>query len=158
MSSEDGATHPLPPGFEISTDKARVDLDFVHRYLCEESYWSPGIARDSVARSIANALLVFGVYAADNHQVGFARVLGDGETFCYISDVFIATAHKGKGLGKALMATLLAHPDLKVRRVLLATMDAHALYAKFDFRPLVRPDRFMERLAPGVRDALKAAP
>ena len=103
-------------------------------------------------------LLAFGVFGPDGKQVGFARVVGDGETFAYIADVFVATTLKGRGIGKALMAELLAHPHLKVRRVLLATMDAHALYAKFDFLPLIRPDRFLERLAPGVRDALKAAP
>jgi N-acetylglutamate synthase-like GNAT family acetyltransferase len=158
MSSEDGASYPLPPGYEISTDKARIDVDFVHRYLSEESYWSAGISLESVERALANSLLNFGVFGPDGKQVGFARVTGDGETFAYIADVFIATALKGRGLGKALMTAVLAHPYLKVRRVLLATMDAHSLYAKFDFQPMIRPDRFLERLLPGVREKLAAAP
>ena len=158
MSSEDVPSHPLPAGFEISTDPARIDVDFVHRFLSEESYWSPGISRESMERALANSLLLFGVFGPDGTQVGFARVTGDGETFAYIADVFVATALKGRGIGKALMATVLAHPYLNVRRVLLATMDAHQLYAKFGFHPLVRPDRFMERLLPGVREKLAAAP
>lgn len=157
MSSE-GAAHPLPAGYEISTDRSRIDVDFVHRYLSEESYWSPGIARDAVEQMIDNSLLNFGVFAADGHQVGFARVVGDGVTFAYIADVFVATALKGRGIGKALITTVLAHPYLDVRRVLLATMDAHKLYAQFDFYPLIRPDRFMEKLLPGVREKLAAAP
>jgi GNAT superfamily N-acetyltransferase len=148
----------LPPGYEISTDRNRIDVDFVHRYLSEESYWSPGIARDAVERMIGNSLLNFGVFGPGGEQVGFARVIGDGETFAYVADVFVTTALKGRGIGKALMTTVLAHPYLNVRRVLLATMDAHSLYAKFDFYPLIRPDRFMEKLLPGVREKLAAAP
>lgn len=158
MSSDVGASYPLPTGYEITTDRSRIDVGFVHRYLSEESYWSPGISRDSVERMIANSLLNFGVFGRDGKQVGFARVAGDGETFAYIADVFIVTALKGRGLGKALMTAVLAHPYLNVRRVLLATMDAHSLYRKFDFEPLIRPDRFLERLLPGVREKLAAAP
>ena len=159
MSSETGASYALPVGFEISTDRARIDVDFVHGYLSEESYWARDVTRDVVVTMIGNSLLCFGLYGADGRQVGFARVVGDGATFAYIADVFIDPSVRGQGLGKALFSTVIAHPHLNgIRRVLLATMDAHELYAKFDFQSLIRPDRFMERLAPGVRDALKAAP
>jgi GNAT superfamily N-acetyltransferase len=80
-------------------------------------------------------------------------------TFAYVADVFVDPAVRGLGLGKALFSAVISHPYLNgIRRVLLATMDAHELYVKFDFQPLVRPDRFMERLAPGVREKLAAAP
>jgi GNAT superfamily N-acetyltransferase len=159
MSSEVPVSFPLPTGFEVSTDVTRLDVDYIDRFLRLESYWARDVTRDIVVTMIEKSLLCFGLFAADGRQVGFARVVGDGVTFAYIADVFIDPSVRGQGLGKALFSTVIAHPFLNgIRRVLLATMDAHDLYAKFDFQPLVRPDRFMERLAPGVRDALKAAP
>jgi GNAT superfamily N-acetyltransferase len=159
MSSEAPVSFPLPTGFEVSTDVARLDVDYIDRFLRLESYWARDVTRDIVVTMIEKSLLCFGLYVSDGRQVGFARVVGDGVTFAYIADVFIDPSVRGQGLGKALFSTVIAHPFLNgIRRVLLATMDAHDLYAKFDFQPLVRPDRFMERLAPGVRDALKAAP
>jgi GNAT superfamily N-acetyltransferase len=159
MSSEVPVSFPLPRGFEVSTDVTRLDVDYIDRFLRLESYWARDVTRDIVVTMIEKSLLCFGLFTADGRQVGFARVVGDGVTFAYIADVFIDPSVRGQGLGKALFSTVIAHPFLNgIRRVLLATMDAHDLYAKFDFQPLVRPDRFMERLAPGVRDALKAAP
>jgi GNAT superfamily N-acetyltransferase len=149
----------LPAGYEISTDRVRLDVDYIDRFLRLESYWARDVNRDVVVMMIGNSLLNFGLYGPGGRQVGFARVVGDGVTFAYIADVFIDPSVRGQGLGKALFSTVIAHPFLNgIRRVLLATMDAHDLYAKFDFQPLVRPDRFMERLAPGVREKLAAAP
>jgi GNAT superfamily N-acetyltransferase len=130
-------------GYEISTHPARLDVDVIHGYL-REAYWSPGVARDVVERSIARSLC-FGLYAPDGAQAGFARAVTDGATFAWIADVFVLEAHRGRGLGVWLMQTLLAHPELQgLRRIVLATKDAHGLYERFGFVPLRTPERWME--------------
>jgi len=131
-------------GLSFSTDRARLDIDLIHAFLRDHSYWVPGIHRELVERSIA-ASLCFGVYEAD-HQLGFARVITDGVGFTYLADVFVVETARGRGLGKRLVAFVMAHPDLqRVRRFMLATRDAHALYAQYGFAPLARPEVFMER-------------
>jgi GNAT superfamily N-acetyltransferase len=141
--------------YEISTDPARLDVALIHRWLSQESYWAKGVPRDVVERSLAHSLN-FGVHHATEGQVGFARVITDRATFAYLADVFVLEAHRGKGLSKQLMAAILAHAELQdLRRWLLATWDAHGLYAQFGFTPLARPDRIMERLAPDVYARLK---
>ena len=133
----------LPAGFEVSTDPTRIDLDYVHRYLSQQSYWAGAVPRDVVARSVANALS-FGLYAADGAQVGFARVITDRATFAWLADVFIDPAQHGLGLGKALMDTIVAHPDLQgLRRFMLVTADAHSLYERYGFTAIEHPERMM---------------
>ncbi len=140
-----GAAPALPAGYSISTDPAKLDRDFIHRFLVS-SYWAEGIPRTVVDKAIENSLN-FGVYDAAGKQLGFARVITDRSTFAYLADVFVDPGAQGRGLGKTLMAAVVAHPDLKgLRRVLLATRDAHGLYARFGFRPLNWPDRLMEIL------------
>ena len=135
---------------EISDQPGRLDLDMVHRYLSEESYWAEGISRELVRRSMAHSLC-FGVYArtaggGETRQVGFARVVSDRATFAYLADVFILPAHRGRGLSKQLVAAVSAHPELQgLRRWMLATADAHGLYRQHGFTPLAEPERFMER-------------
>jgi GNAT superfamily N-acetyltransferase len=143
----------------ISTNPAWFDLDVIHHFLSEHSYWARGIPRDVVARSIANSLC-FAVYTSaaapdpDRRQVGFARVTTDRATFAYLADLFILPQHRGRGLSKRLMEEILAHPDLQgLRRWMLATADAHELYRKFGFAPLAHPERFMQRHNPAVYDA-----
>jgi GNAT superfamily N-acetyltransferase len=136
----------LPQGYEVSTDPARIDLDYVHRYLSQESYWAGAIPRDVVARSVANALS-FGLYAPDGAQVGFARVVTDRATFAWLADVFIAPCRQGLGLGKALMDAIVSHPDLQgLRRFMLATADAHGLYESYGFAAVESPERLMVKL------------
>lgn len=126
---------------EISAETNRIDIDFVHTFLTT-SYWAKGISREIVARGIANSLC-FGVYIGDQ-QVGFARVITDRATFAYLSDVFILEGYQGRGLGKRLIEAILAHPELQgLRRWLLATADAHGLYAQFGFEPLAHPEKYM---------------
>jgi GNAT superfamily N-acetyltransferase len=133
----------MPAVYEISTDPARLDLDRIHRFLSTEAYWSPGVARDVVERSIGNAL-PFGVYAEDGSQVGFARVVTDYATFAWLADVYIEQDHRGHGLGKRLVAEVLEHPDLQgLRRWMLGTADAHELYRRFGFDELRDVKRFM---------------
>ena len=129
--------------YEISTDPARLDRVLVHRFLSEESYWARGRAREVTERSIEGAL-PFGVYLG-GEQVGFARVVTDGATFAWLADVFVVRAHRGRGLGKHLVQTVLEHPELRgVRRWVLGTADAHDLYRRFGFRETA-PGRFMVR-------------
>ena len=136
------------PPYSISTDPARLDLDTIWGWL-RESYWSPGVPRDTVARGIRNSL-PFGIFEAQR-QVGFARVVTDRATFAYLADVFIDPTARGRGLGVWLMEVISAHPDLQgLRRWMLATRDAHGLYAKLGFRPLARPEIFMEIHRPDV--------
>lgn len=129
--------------YDISTDPSRLQLDSIHAFLTR-SYWSPGIPKDVVARGIANSMC-FGLYQGEA-QVGFARVITDNATFAYLADVYVVEAHRGQGLSKRLVEQILAHPELTgLRRFLLATSDAHGLYAQFGFKPLAVPDRMMEK-------------
>jgi len=134
--------------YEITCDRTRLDIDAIHGFL-SQAYWSPGIPRALVERAMANSLC-FGVFH-QGQQVGFARVVTDKATFAYLADVYILPEHRGKGLSRRLMERVIQHPDLQgLRRFLLATRDAHALYAKFGFKPLAAPERIMEIHNPGV--------
>lgn len=138
--------------FELSDDRTRLDIKLIHEYLSTESYWAIGRDIEAVERSIENSL-PFGVYK-DNAQVGFARVLTDYATFAWIADVFILKEYRGLGLSKWLMEVILAHPDLQgFRRWVLATKDAQELYRKYGFKELKRPERWMERPDPNMREA-----
>jgi GNAT superfamily N-acetyltransferase len=136
-------------GYTISTDKARFDVAAIHGYLTR-SYWSPGIPRAVVEKAIAGALC-FGLFSEQGNQVGFARMITDCATFAYLADVYVLEEHRGKGLGKWIVETILAHPSFRgLRRILLATRDAHALYARFGFEPLATPESFMSIHRPNV--------
>lgn len=140
-------------GYLISTD--RIDLDAVHAFLAT-SYWASGISREVVERS-ARGSLCFSLFFGDA-QVGFARVVTDRATFAYLADVYVLPEHRGRGLSKWLMETITAHPDLQgLRRWLLATRDAHRLYAQFGFTGLKAPERFMERHDPAVYARARSA-
>jgi N-acetylglutamate synthase-like GNAT family acetyltransferase len=131
--------------YEISTDTHRLNVEVIHNFLAEESYWSPGIPRAIVERAMQNSLC-FGVYHRAA-QVGFARVVTDKSTFALLADLFILSAHRGKGLSKWLMRCVVGHEDLQgLRRLLLLTSDAHGLYRQFGFKELGNPSRFMEVL------------
>lgn len=131
----------------IGTDFADVDLDVVHGFLSRDAYWCRGITRERVERAARHSLCFSALL--DGAQVGFARVVTDRATFGYLADVFVLPAHRGQGISQAMMAAILAHPELQgLRRFLLATSDAHVLYTKYDFQPLTRPERFMERYRP----------
>lgn len=130
-----------PKDYQISTDRDRLDLALIHDFL-RSSYWAQDIPRDLVERSIQNALC-FGVYL-NERQVGFARVISDFATFAYVADVFVVPEHRSHGIAKRLMGAIVEHRDLQgLRRFLLATRDAHGLYAQFGFEPLAHPEHFM---------------
>ncbi len=131
-------------GYEIDTDPQRLDIPLIHKFLSESTYWATGRPIEVVRRSIEHSM-PFGIYQ-DAAQVGFARVITDFATFAWIADVFILPEHRGRGLSKWLMQTILSHPELQgFRRWVLGTRDAQELYSKFGFAPLRRPERWMER-------------
>jgi GNAT superfamily N-acetyltransferase len=133
-------------GYLISTDKSRLDVQTVHGYLSRESYWAAGRTLETVQRSIGGSLCL-GRYDPQGRQAGFARVITDCATFGWICDVFVLDAHKGRGLGKWLVQVLVDLPELRtVRRLQLATRDAHELYRRYGgFTPLSAPEMWMER-------------
>ncbi|GAB0112867.1 GNAT family N-acetyltransferase [Acidisoma sp. C75] len=137
------------PGYELSVDPARLDLDVIHGFLSEESYWAKGIPRPIVEKAIAHSLC-FGIYQGAA-QVGFARVVSDYATFALLADVFVLEGHRGKGLSKWLMQAVVGHPELQgLRRLLLLTSDAHELYRQFGFTEIGNAWRFMEVLRPDI--------
>jgi GNAT superfamily N-acetyltransferase len=135
--------------FEVSTDRARMNVDLIHAYLSDVSYWAQGISRERLTRALDHSLC-FGVFErSGGEQVGFARVTTDYATVAYLADVFVAPTARGQGLGKLLVRSVLAHPELQgLRRWLLATKDAHGLYTQVGFRSLSDPARFMELFRP----------
>ncbi|MBO0912137.1 MAG: GNAT family N-acetyltransferase [Acidobacteria bacterium] len=132
----------------VSTDRARLDVDLIHQFLTH-SYWAEGIGREVVERSLENSLC-FGIFER-GQQIGFARVITDYATYAYLADVFIIDTHRSRGAAKFLMECILRYPQLEnLRRWMLATRDAHRLYARFGFTPLAEPERFMELHNPRV--------
>jgi GNAT superfamily N-acetyltransferase len=133
-------------GHVVSTDRARMDLDRVHRWIAEQ-YWSPGIARDVFVRSLERAL-GFGLFAPDGEQIGFARVLSDYARVAWLSDVVVDARRRGAGLGAFLVESVLQYPPLAgIGRWGLNTRDSHSLYARFGFE-VAPPGRFMLRGPP----------
>ncbi|MBO9715695.1 MAG: GNAT family N-acetyltransferase [Pseudoxanthomonas sp.] len=142
----------------ISTDRDDLDVDLIHRFLSEEAYWSRGIPRATVERAIAGSLC-FGGYLDGVGQVAFARVTTDGATFGYLADVFVLPSQRGRGFSKQLMDAIMVHPQLQgLRRFMLATGDAHGLYAQYGFTAPSRPQTLMEILRPDIYQAATAAP
>jgi GNAT superfamily N-acetyltransferase len=135
--------------FTISTDRDLLQIDAIHEFLSERSYWANQRTKEQTLTAIKNSL-PFGVYKGKN-QIGFARVVTDYATFAYLGDVFIIEEFRGIGLSKWLMETIIGHPELQgFRRWVLATRDAHALYEKFEFTALKFPERWMEKTAPNA--------
>ncbi len=144
-----------PRHYEISTDRSRLDVALIHDFL-RSSYWAQGIPRAVVERSIQHSLC-FGAFLG-GRQVGFARVISDFASIAYVADVFVVPEHRGRGISKLLMRAIIEHPDLHgLRRILLATRDAHGLYAQFGFEPLAHPEHFMTLHRPDVYRDGKAA-
>jgi len=136
--------------YTISNDPSLLNISFIYEFLTQQTYWAQNRSLDTVQRSISNSLN-FGVYYLDE-QVGFARVVTDAATFAWICDVFILPQHRKNGLGKWLVECIVNHPDLKpIRRLLLATRDAHGLYQNYGwFAPRANIDRWMEKFNPNT--------
>lgn len=133
--------------FAIDDERSRLQFDVIQRFLAEDSYWAQNRTPEQTQTAINNSIC-FGVYHGEQ-LVGFARVVSDRATFAYVGDVFIIDEYRGRGLSKWLMEVIVAYPELQgLRRWVLATRDAHGLYEKTGFGPLVHPDRWMELTAP----------
>jgi GNAT superfamily N-acetyltransferase len=133
----------------ITTEKAELDIALIHQFLSEQTTWAKGIPLDVVQRSIEHSLCFGGFLGGV--QVAFARAITDCATFANIVDVFVLPEHRGKGYSKALMSAVLAHPQLQgLRRMTLATGDAHGLYAQYGFTAPLYPQSLMERYCPGI--------
>lgn len=143
-------TQDFPPvtwtradGYSLSTDRSRLDLDRIERFLTEEAYWSKGLPRPLLERALANSL-PFGLYAPEGAMVGFGRLVTDYATFAYLRDVFVLPDHRGRGLSVWLATQIRSHPELAtVTTWMLATRDAHAVYAKAGFAPVPHPEYYM---------------
>jgi GNAT superfamily N-acetyltransferase len=135
--------------FEISTDRSRLDVDLIYRFLSEQSTWAIGISRPVVERSIENSLCFAGF--VDGRQVAFARVITDYATFANMVDVFVVPEYRGRGYSKRLVQTIIDHPSLqRLRRFTLSTSDAHSLYTRFGFTSPAKPETQMERYFPNI--------
>lgn len=133
--------------YEIDTDKRRLDIASIHKFLSTESYWARNRTLEQTLTAIENSDC-FGIYRG-REQVGFARVVTDRATFAYVGDVYVLDEHRGRGLSKWLMQVIVEQPDMQeLRRWLLATRDAHGLYEQYGFASLVHPERWMEKTAP----------
>jgi GNAT superfamily N-acetyltransferase len=136
--------------------KTRLQVARIHAWLAS-SYWSPGIERSLVERAITGSHCL-GAYR-DDEQVGYARMITDHATFGWLADVWIEESVRGQGLGRRMVRWFIDHPEFAgIRRLALVTADAHGVYEAVGFRAPIRPERYMERLAPEFADQLKAAP
>lgn len=148
MSEAGGASEAVgpdaDPAVRISTERGEIDLDWLHPALSERAYWALGRSREQVEAAVA-ASLCFSAFRG-GEQVGFARVVTDRATFGWICDVFVDEGHRGSGVGSALMRAIVDHPAVVgLRRLALATRDAHELYRRFGFETVAEPERWMER-------------
>lgn len=142
--------HTIPPaswaradGYTLSTDRSRIDIDAVERFLQHEAYWSAGLPRPVLERALAGSMPM-GLYAPDGSMAGFARLVTDCAVFAYLRDVFVLPAHRGRGLAQWLALTIRSHPELAtVTSWMLATRDAHGVYAKAGYAAAPHPEYYM---------------
>ncbi len=143
----------LAGGFELDDDRARIDIDAVHRFISTESYWGLGRARETIERAIAGSTRVVGLYRDDGspsgEQAGFARAISDGVSLAYLADVYVLAPYRGRGLGLELVRELVERSFGEVRWM-LHTADAHGLYEKLGFSDGKPPYPLMERPASRV--------
>ena len=136
-------------GYRITTSIDEMSLQVIHGFLAN-SYWAKDIPLATLGRAMQNSLC-FGVLTDSGEQVAFARMVTDRTTYAYLADVFVIESHRGKGIAKWLVQSILVHPDLQgLRRISLITRDAHGLYAQLGFKPLAHPERTMELWNPDV--------
>ncbi|OBU21999.1 GNAT family N-acetyltransferase [Photobacterium aquimaris] len=136
-------------GFSISANTEDMDLDIIFSFI-SESYWAKGIPEEILKKAIKNSFC-FGVFEQTGKQVGFARLITDRATFAYLADVFILESHRGLGLSKWLISTIVEHQDIcGLRRLMLATKDAHGLYAQYGFTTIENPEILMQIWQPNI--------
>lgn len=129
--------------YRVSTEQSEMDFEVIHGFI-SNSYWAQGISKELLHKALANSLC-FGVFDKDNQQVAFGRLITDKATFAYLADVFVLGSHRGLGLSKLMMAAIMEHPELQgLRRIMLATCDAHGLHAQFGFKAVDTPETLMQ--------------
>ncbi len=139
----------LISGYKVSSNRKDMDVTVIHGYI-SRSYWAKNIPIHTMKKAINNSLC-FGVFSNSGQQVAFARMVTDCATFAYLADVFVLSEHRGKGISKWLMKIILNDPNLRgIRRMVLATSDAHGLYEQFGFKSLSSAESFMELHQPDV--------
>lgn len=132
----------------VTTDPEKLDMEVVYGYL-SRAYWCEQIPRPTLERALRHSLC-FSLFEGER-QVGLVRCVTDYTTFAYLCDVFVLESHQGRGLGTWMMQCVMQHPDLQgLRRWHLTTRDAHALYRKYGFVPLSKPERHMEVFTPDI--------
>jgi GNAT superfamily N-acetyltransferase len=124
----------------ISNNRNLLSLDRIVDLL-SRSYWAGKRSREKILESIKNSEC-FGVYLNED-QVGFARIVTDYAVMYWLCDVFIDEAHRGQGLGKKLIETIVRDETFNNLTGILGTTDAHSLYEKFGF--VKDTERFMRR-------------
>jgi GNAT superfamily N-acetyltransferase len=137
--------------YVITTNKQKMNVETIHQYLSQESYWAQNISIETVTRSIEHSFCFAILY--HNNQIGFARLITDYATFAYLADVFIIEQHRGKGLAKKLLEFIHTNPEVQgLRRWMLGTKDAHRLYSKFGWSSITEEQykRFMQVHIPNV--------
>jgi len=135
--------------FSLTTDKTKLDIHAIHFFLSNYSHWAKGISYYTVKKSIENSL-PFGLFHLNN-QIGFARIISDFATIAYLGDVYILVEYRKQGLANWMMEQVMIHPDLQnLRRWILLTADAHSLYAKHGWKPVEKPERYMEVHNPNI--------
>jgi len=139
--------HHHDMSYTISDDQSDVDVDAVHAFL-KTSYWAKDVPLDIVKKSISGSHC-FSLFDGEGAQVGFARIVTDHATCAYVNDVYVLEDHRGKGLARWLMETIMAHPDLQgLRRWVLLTADQHIFYQKLGFQSPSSPEWYMEKSNP----------
>jgi GNAT superfamily N-acetyltransferase len=133
----------------ITVDRNDLEMDVIYNFLRNDSYWSKGISKEDVLKSINNSAVCFGMYdvnpiSNEKRQIGFARVISDLVTHAYLQDVFILKDYRKQGLGKWLLKTITDYDELNIRRIMLSTDDGHSFYSKFGFQQLDKPGFFMQ--------------
>ncbi|EGT3625151.1 GNAT family N-acetyltransferase [Morganella morganii] len=129
--------------YRVSTEQSEMDFEVIHGFI-SNSYWAQGMPKALLRKALANSLC-FGVFDKDKQQVAFGRLITDKATFAYLADVFVLESHRGLGLSKLMMASIMEHPELQgLRRIMLATRDAHGLYAQFGFNAVDTPETLMQ--------------
>ncbi|CDQ20061.1 GNAT family N-acetyltransferase [Halobacillus karajensis] len=133
----------------VTIDKGDLELDVIYKFLSKQSYWSKGISKEDVIKSINHSALCFGMYYInpdnkEKKQIGFARVISDLVTFSYLTDVFILPGYRNLGLGKWLLHIITNYDELDIRRIMLSTDDGHSFYSRYGFEPLDKPNVFMQ--------------
>jgi GNAT superfamily N-acetyltransferase len=136
--------------YRLTTDPSRFDVDAVQAFLGRTGRsWAQGIPRRIIAKAIKHSLCFALLHRGK--QIGFARVVTDRATYAYLCDVYVLEHYQARGLGKWMIASVMAHPDLQgLRRFQLVTRDAHGLYKRFGFKVLASPKYHMEIFRPGL--------